>query len=109
MRETPIVVDRRVDGQTVLQPKVVVLQTVARRNMYKPCAGRIFDKRVAGIEFAGSVTEGMLVFQELKVLSIQASHDLVPLPAAFFCDRGKQHRRHDKLLLLHLDERVAEG
>ena len=61
--ELPIVIDRTVDGQTLLAPKMIVVHAVPGRNVHKAGAGAVVDKVVTGKEFRSLVDEWMTIFQ----------------------------------------------
>ena len=70
MRERAVVVDGRVDRQSVLATDVVVVQTVTGRDMNEACARIVGDEVVAGEKFPGAIAERMLVFDRLEMFGI---------------------------------------
>src|SRR5690349_20149173 len=70
--------------------------------------GVVGDKVIAREEFAGAIADGMLVFERLEVVALEAANDLVIGPTAFLRDGGEEHGRDDELFLADLNERVIE-
>ena len=101
VRETAIVIHRRVNRQSVLPAQRVVLQPVSGRNVNKACARAAFHEGVPGKELAGPSAERMLIFDVLEMISIQAANNLIPVPAALFSDGGQQHGGNNERLCAH--------
>src|ERR1051325_2527634 len=109
MSEFALVIDWRVDGQTVFQSEIVVIGAVSRGNMHEAGSGSVFDEGVAREKFSGAVAERMLIFELAEVFSIKTADDFVTIPTAFLCDSGHQQRGDNELFLADMDERVAES
>jgi len=88
--EFPIVVDGRINWQFVLQTEMVVIRTVSGRDMNKACARCVFDERVAGKKFAGSIAEGVLIFQLAEMTAIEAADNFITILTAFLRHRREQ-------------------
>ncbi len=108
VREAAIVVHRRINQQAMRAAEVVVVLTVAGRNVNEACARIVRDEMVAGKKFSRAIAERMLIFELTEMLAVETADDLVTLPAAFLGDRREQHRRDDELFLLHLHQRITE-
>ncbi len=102
--ESSIIIHRRINGQAVRAPQVVIVQTVPGCDMHKSGSGGIVHERITREKFPGALAEWVLIFELGKMSAIQAAHDFIILPPTFFGDCREQHRRNNVLFFSHPHE-----
>ena len=107
--EAAAVVHRRVDRQTVVASEIVVVLTVAGRDVHQTGTGAVVHKHVPGEQLAGAIAERVVVLKLLQLIPLHRAQNLeVPRPAAFFDDRVEQRHADKQRLLPDANELVVE-
>ena len=106
MRETPVVIDRRVNGQAFLPPEIVVVQSMTGGDVNKPAAGVTRDK-FRGKQLSCAMAEWMLILPFGQVFRIDGLFGVIG-PPAFLRHNREQPAKHNVIFLPHPDLNVLQ-
>ena len=107
VRQATIVIDRRIDGQALLTPQIIVVEAVAGSDMDEAGAG-VARNKIGGKCFASAITKRMPVFKQSQIALVQIAYYLIIGPSKFLSKIRKQRSEGNETFRPDFNLRISK-